>query len=301
MLRRALFTLLFLGSIAGCDTLSPEPFVPVPVVSGVLVAGEPLTRIRFLVSKPIDQSGGESPTEEPTIRLNGEVEVRLLAQDGTVESVYAYEQRANGYYAPVEDAPPLVIGGRTYELKANFEGFEALRATTTVPTAFEVVSPPADTIRYQLDPQPSVDVTPSVSPGRQSVYIFTVTALELDPESLTPFARALYDNGDGDIDLEDLASGNSPLLNAENYESNPDGSITIRIPWLAVNFYGPHIFEATALDEAIVDLLESQAIQFNPTTLSPGEIPSVISNVENGEGVFGSTAGVRVEAFIARP
>ena len=41
-------------------------------------------------------------------------------------------------------------------------------------------------------------------------------------------------------------------------------------------------------------------MQENGSTLSPGEIPDVISNVEGARGVFGSYATSVAEAYIAR-
>ncbi len=292
LLRFAAALPLLAGLAAGCDGLSPAPFEPQVVVRAMLTAGEPLPNINLSESGRFDEPDG------PAIE-NAEVRIELLTEAGGVEATYVYAHRRDGSYRPVSEERPEVLSGGTYRLVAEVPGSGTVRAETTVPTPFEVVRPPADTIRYQVDPQPTFDVTPSAYPGREAVYVFTVEALEPDPDQLTPLASVLFENGT--LDMDDLVLGNSPLLGAENYERNPDGTLALRIPWLLINFYGPHRFEVTALDDALVAFIQSQALQFNPSTLSPGEIPSVVSNVENGAGVFGSIAHAETAAYVARP
>lgn len=174
---------------------------------------------------------------------------------------------------------------------------EAVLAETVVPDTFAVVRPPPDTVVYNvLGPGPAFDVTPSEAPGRQAVYLFTVTALDPETYGLTPTIASLIE--DTDADPADFVNGASPVLNEGNYVRNPDGTITIRVPWLAIAYFGPNRFTINALDDAAYDFLRSRSAQFTPTTLAPGEIQDVLSNVENGTGVFGSFARVSAEVFI---
>ena len=279
----------------GCDGGGVDEFEEEIVVSSVLIAGEPLPSVRLSRTAPI----GDPFDIEAQVVADGEVVIELLGQGGGVERTFQYAQQdiAGVYLAQEGD---MVMGGRTYRLRAVVPGFELpATALTTVPTEFEVVRPPPDTVVYQEGEPPSVGVTPSLFGDRQATYLFTVRSLAPDSTQLTPFAADLFANRD--VELNDFVEGNSPILNEGNYERNPDGSLDIRIPWLAISFYGPTQFTATALDDALVDFIQSQAVQFVPTTLSPGEIPNVVSNVENGVGVFGSAAQVTSGTFVARP
>ena len=101
--------------------------------------------------------------------------------------------------------------------------------------------------------------------------------------------------------LEDLRVGGSPILNEENYDVNPDGTLTIKYPWLAITFYGPNRIFANALDDNLYDYIRSQSIQQGGSTFSPGEIPNPLENVEGAHGVFGSYARISFDLFVLRP
>ena len=132
----------------------------------------------------------------------------------------------------------------------------------------------------------------------RAISFDAIQALDPDNYELTPTIASLLENAD-DVDASDFVTTSSPLLNEGNYEQNPDGTLRLRVPWFAIAYYGPNRFSASALDDALYDFIRSRDAQFNPTTLSPGEIQRVLSNVENGTGVFGSLARVETEAFIA--
>jgi len=196
-----------------------------------------------------------------------------------------------------------VLPGRRYRFVAEVP--EALglvapgarvRAETLVPDTFRVVTPPPASVRYNpFGVPPQLTVTPSAYPGRQAIYLFSIQAL--DPQAgLTPTYAAFLN----EEQAERLIEGTSPLLNEENYTRNPDGTLTLEIPWLAIVYYGPNRFTASALDDGLYDYLRSRDTQFSGGTLSPGEIPEVLSNVENGTGVFGSVAQRAVEVTIER-
>jgi hypothetical protein len=319
-MRRVLALGLLLAA-AGCDLLAgDDPYRELPVVSAVLVAGEPLAPVTLSRTAPID-----APFDPLALRVSGAtVGVSLLRADGSLEAFYPYNDQGQGVYVPAE--PARVLGGRRYRLAVAVPGRAApVTAETTVPTAFGVVTPPPDTLVYQAGPGPRVRVTASEVPGRQTIFLFTIRALapaqfarvprtgggpadtdstwveipSPDTYGLTPFAADLV--FDRDVAPQDLIVGNSPVLNEGNYEPHGDGTLTLGTPWVAVNYYGPQELLATALDDALVRFLQSRAIQTIPTTISPGEIPNVDSNVENGLGVFGSAAQARVEVFVREP
>ncbi|HYE57643.1 MAG TPA: DUF4249 domain-containing protein, partial [Rhodothermales bacterium] len=141
------------------------------------------------------------------------------------------------------------------------------------------------------------------------IYLFTTESL-LTPPTLAeavPFVRAFLDSdGDGRMDedrdftLDDLRLSSSPLLNEANYERNPDGTLTIRLPWIAVVFYGPNRLTVSAVDDNLNDFLRSANVQQGGGTSSPGEILNILDHVENGTGVFGSYARVSRDVFVAR-
>ncbi len=288
---------LVVGLLSSCDSGGLDDFVPQVVLSGVLIAGEPLAPINLALTGPIGAA------YDPLAQAinDAEVTLTLTQQDGTtVELPYQLSSRGDGLYVYAElteDVP--VIGGATYRIEAIVPGFpDPVSAETIVPTAFAVATPLPDTVFYQVGESPKMDVTPSFYPGRQNVYVFNVRAREFQNFEPTPFAADLI--ADRNVNPIDLREANSPLINEGNYDINPDGSVRVSIVWLAFNFYGPQRVLITAVDDALIHFLESQSIQFLPTTLSPGEIPNVVSNVQNGVGVFGSVAQVSSFTFLDR-
>ena len=206
--------------------------------------------------------------------------------------------------------------------RADVPGFGEITAETTTPTAVDLVEAADETIPYQQGFGPTFRVTPSSVPGGQPVYLIEVAAEAADEYGVyerpdgtfgvrrlnlegrfgpTPGAASFIEDiscdnlavQSCDFDPADFAAGSSPLLNEETYTRFPDGSIEVTVPWLAFGFYGPHKFTLNALDPNLTEYLGTQAVQFNPTTLSPGEIPNITSNVEGGLGIFGSFASVQ--------
>lgn len=293
--------LLALTVLVGCDAAGFDDFVPEVAVSAVLEADSTLPLVYLSQTGPIDEP--YDPLER-ALRGAG-VAVSLLRADGSVEARYDYRDLADltgedslaGIYSP----PAVrVLAERRYRLEALVPGFEApVTAETTVPRAFEIVRPPPDTVVFQQGSPPGSDVTPSGVGGAPSVYVFTITSLEPAVEALTPFAADLF--FDRDVSFDNFVVTNSPLLNEGNYDRNADGTLRIEAPWFAFNFFGANRLQITALDEALQTFLEFQAIQFVPTTISPGEIPNVPTNVQNGVGVFGAVAQATTSLVVARP
>jgi hypothetical protein len=299
-MRPAIVLLAVLGVVAGCD-LAEEDFRPQLVVEGVLVAGESLPPIRLSQTAPL----GATYSFEALAVEGAVVEVVRLAGEVRPGRTYPYEESdaRPGTYLPI--SPDGVVPLARYRLTIRVPDALGLvpagavaRAETTVPDTFRVVEPPRDTVRYNpFGPVTELRVSPSAYPGRQAVYVFSIRALEPEAFGLTPTYAALLDPEEAERVIE----GTSPLLNEQNYGRNPDGTLTLEIPWLAIAYYGPNELTASALDDALFDYLRSRSTQFAPRTLSPGEIPEVLSNVENGVGVFGSAAQQTVRIFFRRP
>lgn len=296
MKRKLLYTLVAVSTllIGGCDSGRTNDFTPQVAVSGLLTADELLGPVLVQETGPIDEfyDAEERAVNDATVR------VHRLGLDGAIQTTYNMMPTGSGWYTPA--VLDTVRGGFEYVLEVDAPGYsDQLRASTVVPEAFDVVSPPPAEVVYQLGPSPRFDVSRSPNESRQTAYILKVRALEPESSSLTPFAQSLVD--DFDTDLEDLITSSSPILNEGNYDVNPDGTLRMSIVWFAFNFYGPQEIMVTALDDALVAFLESQAIQVIPTTLSPGEIPNVVSNVENGTGVWGSIAQAETSLTIVPP
>ena len=324
----ALAVLIAALPLAGCDSLTSSPYEEQVVVSAALEVGAPFPNIFLTRTVPLDQRVDPNAIAIEDATLS----VALLSPEGSVESVFEYEYslRGEGRYRAI-DEETVVLPGRTYRIRVDVPGFdERIVGETTTPEAIDVVERPPDEVVYLGDPfGPRFRVATASTDARQSVYVIGVQAEAPDEYEVferedgsfglrrlfvpglfgpTPDIASFIDDVDcepegADFDCDflpsDFASGSSPLLNEETYIDNGDGTVTVSVPWLAVSFYGPHTFTLNALDDALVDFVATQAVQFNPTTLSPGEIPNVTSNLRGpAVGVFGSFAAAPVTSTI---
>lgn len=277
----------------GCDSFDASE-EPIYVVEAYLIAGEPLPQLRLSRTAEI---GGTYDFESVAVQ-GAVVHIDLLDDSSAVAERFIYREATPGVYRPVENG--LVLPLQRYALDVRIGPVDRLEAVTRVPGAFDVVAVNADTVVYQADEQFEVRVTESEYPGReQSFYLFTTISLDPKEEDLTPIARSLYE--DQELTLEDLAIRGSPILNEANYERHPDGTISIRYPWLAVLFYGPTKMVVNALDDNLYDFVRTATVQQGGSTLPPGEIPNVRDHIEGGTGIFGSMARASATFFVARP
>jgi hypothetical protein len=218
----------------------------------------------------------------------------MLAADGSIEEVFDYEYVHGPVYQPTDDAA-TVQPGRTYRLIAELPDDGVVSARTTVPGAFEIRRISATTVEYQSDEQLEFDVTRSFVAGRQAIFVFSLEAGDPRAEMLTPLYAEIVDD-----DVDQVRITESPPVNEQNYDINDDGTLTIRVPWLAVAFYGPNEVIANSIDDNLYDFLRSQFVQQGGSTFAPGEIPNVIEHVEGGTGVFGSLSRVSAQVEIRR-
>jgi hypothetical protein len=244
--------------------------------------------------------------------IDAGVVVDLLDATGAVEiSIpYAHDHSNPGVYHP--QSAHFVLPRRTYRLEADVPGAgSAVTAETKIPGDFEIRRVSAEVVIYQGPERYEVDVTPSETDRDQSIFVFSIEALEPDLANLTPFyLDTIYDIGSGEpydsdtldfAEIEPLLLNASPPLNEANYEHNPDGTVTVRLPWFALVFYGRHRISTSAIDDAIYDFMRFQQFQQGGSTLAPGEIPNVRDHVSGGRGVFGSMASVSAEMTVLRP
>lgn len=293
-----IFVLLLAAT--ACDSSGPGSFEREILVESYQQAGETLNPIRLSRTVPLDSS---YRADDLAVR-GATVVVERLADDGSVAERFPYAPAPDsaGLYLPDPAAAdtPRVEPLRTYRLVADIPNGPTVRSTTTVPDTFSVVSINKDTARYQDEEQIALRVTPTRVPGRdQSFYIFSTESLEPVEDNLTPLVEEFFEDDD-DLTLEDLRVTSSPILNEASYDKNADGTITIRLPWIAVTFTGPNRTRAQALDDNLYDFQRSQSAQGGGGGFSPGTIPNILENVENGTGVFGSYAATDTTVFIEK-
>lgn len=289
--------LLFLGActllLVSCDSVDPGDFEPEYLVESYQVALEPIKPVR------LSRTAGVNETYDfAALAVSGaDMSILLLDAEGGVEEAYALRESRveKGVYEATSSA--LVLPTRTYRLEISFpDNSDQVTAMTTVPDTFQVVQMSADTVVYQGPDQLELKLTRSTYPGRQTVFIFTTEALEPSSGNLTPFARRLYD--DGEVGIEDLRKSTAPPLNEGNYDVNPDGTLSIWMPWLMVSFYGRQLTTANAIDDNLYDFTRSWQVQQGGSTLAPGEIPNIIDHVEGGTGLFASYATTTVAFYV---
>ena len=279
-----------------CGIYEQDAFESEIIVEAYLFALEAMPNIRLSRTVPF----GRAYDFEKQAVTNAEVQINLLDKSGSPEQQYIYRETKNGIYHQPIPTRAVVLPGRTYELKITLPNSNvALHATTIVPDTFSVIATSADTVVYQSDEQLEITVTQSYYPGRQNIFIFATESLDPRREQLTPFILDFFIEEDDD--LEDFRISESPLINEGNFDVNADGTLTVKYPWIAVNFYGPNRVSFNAVDDNIFDFVRSRHIQTHGSTLSPGEIPNVIDHIEGGTGIFGSYARIFIDLFVERP
>ncbi len=291
---RLLSVFIAVTMLVGCDGLGTSPDAPVTVVEAYLVAGQPMPSVRLSRTAPVNDTydATELAIRDAQLAID-----ELDSADQVVESTPFVFDESTGAYVPsvgVDVAPST-----KYALRATLADGSVVSSVTTVPGDFELRRINTTSAVYQSPDQVEVDVTRSAAPGRQAIFVFSVQSLDPRVESLTPlYADFLGD--DEPVDLSDVLITESPPINEQNYDVNSDGTLTVRLPWIAVAFYGPNRILSSAIDDNLYDFLRSQAVQQGGSTFSPGEIPNVISHVEGGTGIFGSLAQISIEIDVLR-
>ena len=299
--RLACLSLLLVGvGLLGCDTTATEPSSQI-VVEAYLQADAPLPSVRLSRTVGVDEAYDPSADG-----LRGaDVEVQRLDEDSTVVNAVSYSERDSlpGVYTP--NVAAFVQSQATYRLHVETNDGTTITSTTTVPGPIEIAAAENDTTVYQSAAQPAFTVNLPRRERAQNVFTFTTTSLldfrntpdSLLRQALTPFYRDSYDPEDDSLATFRVAS--SGLLNEGNFERNPNGTITINLPWLAIAFFGPNEVGINVVDDNYYDFLRSQQVQQGG--FAPGEIPNVIEHVQGGTGIFGSYARTARTALIRPP
>jgi hypothetical protein len=247
------------------------------VVSSYQEAMKPLADVTLTRTSPINQVYDFS-----NVAISGAtVRIHELNVDGSVANVYDYAMVSAGIYR-ASNAAALVRPLTRYRLEIDIPGNdELITATTLVPDTFRVRALNSRTLPYQGPEQFEANLTKSDYPGRQTYYVITTTALDTTL-GMTPFYAEFNDD---DRDVTTVSSG---IINQLNYVALPDGSITVKYPWLAVAYFGPNRITFFAIDDNMYDFVRSASVQLGGSTTSPGEIENVISRIDGAIGVFGS-------------
>lgn len=280
--------------LSGCELYEQDEYQEYYVVESYLIANGNLQQVRLSTTNPID----ETYQFEDNAISGATVKIQRLNPDSSVADEYAYELQQPGIYTPVNNI--TVEAAQLYRLHVTTENGDEISSTTYIPGNFETINELEPSYVYQGEQQVELTTTPSsYITNRQTYFIFTINALDPTPNNLTPFYADQVD--DDETDIEEYYVNSSGIVNEGNFDQNSDGTITLRLPWLAVAFYGTNNIVVNAIDDNLYDFIRSHDTQSGGSTLSPGEIQNIRYNVEGGIGIFGSMASDTIGTFIARP
>jgi hypothetical protein len=285
-----LFTVLCSAFLlASCELYEQDTYVEQVVVESYQIALKPMSDVILTRTSPIF----EEYNKEARSINDASVLIREVSPSGQTSQVIAFIRTGQGIYSPAE--PEIIVKPKyKYELEAVIPSMDVRISTfTVVPDTFSIKGINATALVYQGPEQFELTLTPSYFPGRQSYYIFTNETL--DPEN-AEFTR-FYADADGDrADFYRVSSG---IINQTSTSQNGE-FVELTFPWIGVAFYGPNRLRASAIDDNMYDYIRSLQIQGGGSTLSPGEIENIISNVRGGIGVFGSYSEVSIEIEVLK-
>lgn len=275
---------------SGCEPYTQDDYQQYYVVESYLIAGRNLPQVRVSQTLPIDE-----PYSFRKAALNSAtVIIQKLDPSGSVTKKYVYRLQSPGTYVPENPEPVLPL--HRYRLIVSFPNGDSVTAQTLVPGLFHPVGAVPDSAVYQSSAPIAVNITPSYYPGRQAYFIFTVNAINPTANRLTPFYADLVNN-DGNK-ISDYYINSSGIINQKSYEHNPDGTITVTLPWLSVAFYGKNKIVANAVDDNMYDFVRTASTQTGSSILPPGQIHNIFYHINGGIGIFGSMASDTITVFI---
>jgi hypothetical protein len=282
--------------LAGCDLYGQDDYVEQYVVESYLVARQPLPEVRLSTTAPFNEP---YHFDERAI-LGAEVLIHRYSEDGIREKTYEYtEDRRGVYRTQQQDILDRVIPRSTYRLEITLprENGHRITAETSVPDTFSVREVIRDEAFYQSDEQLEFLITRNRTNNRQNYFIYATESMEPLEENRTPFWREAAD------DISELIRIRTNIVNEENFDVNPDGTLTLRMPWIGIAFYGKNIISTFSLDDNSYDFFRSQPVQVGggPGTLAPGEIQNIIYNIDGAIGLFGSMSVLDIEVNVLRP
>lgn len=293
-MKRLITVLTVIVFLSGCELYEQDEYQEYYVVESYLIADGNLQQVRLSTTSPIEDT---YQFEDNTVS-GATVEIQRLNPDSSIAEQYAYQEQRPGIYIPVNNT--TVRAAQLYRLHVTTSNGDVISAITYVPGNFETINELEPAYIYQSAQQVELTTTPSsYITDRQTYFIFTINTLDPNRNNLTPFYADQVE--DDDTEVEEFYVNSSGIINEGNFDQNPDGTITLNLPWLAVAFYGSNRIIVNAIDDNLYDFLRSHDTQSGGTTLSPGEIQNIRYNVNGGIGIFGSMASDTNGTFIARP
>lgn len=293
-------SLIFSLLILGCDLYPQDEYQEYVVVESFLVADAPLSEIYLSTTAPTSQEYKFKDLVIP----NANVVVNLLegGENSPIEYSFAYSLGAMGTYMPI--MPHKVLPARTYQLNISIPERDDITATTTVPNRFSNQNAVPDSIVYQSEERIEVRIPASSIADGLKYFIFTTMAHEATFENLVPTFKDLLSREDDPDKLQEnilrLSINNSGIISEGNFETEADGSLILRYPWIGIAFFGDNTIVAHILDKNSYDFIRSQNVQLGGGSFSAGEIPNVIYNIDGAIGVFGSFATNTLKTKILR-
>lgn len=290
---RLLFITSLLSTVIiwSCSPYEQDSYQQEYIVEAYLVESLPFPTVTITTSGELFDAFSLSDQ-----RVDG---ATVIIESSDAGQLMTYQQiDSSGIYAPT-DTTQKIQATATYQLTIDIPGKESpIRATTTVPEPLTVLGGITDRVVYQSSEQLEILVSGSPA-GQQRFFIFNTIAQDPKEEDLTPFYKATLEDSDGDVLLEDFYKVSSGILNEANF-FDANGNTVLRLPWLAVSFYGKNAIVANVLDKNSYDFVRSQSVQLGGSTLSPGEIQNVINHVEGAVGIFGSISSDTIYTTIDR-
>lgn len=293
-----IITVILFLSITACESYNQDDYQQYIVVEGYVTAGQSLPEIRLSTTQVADSL---YDFENSAID-NAIVQITLLDEEGETEELFEYVQITGqrGIYEPIVQSY-RVEPRRTYKLNVVFtDRPDQISATTTVPDQVEVINDVPESVVYQSDEQLEIVLAETLPTRDQNVFVFNTISLEPAIENLTPFYLSVVEDED-DVDINEYVRNSSGLINEGNFDPQPDGTILLRFPWIGVAFYGDNLVVTLSVDKNLSDVIRSQEVQLGGSTLSPGEIPNLLYNIEGGIGIFGSLTADTIQTNFSRP
>lgn len=281
--------------IAACEQYGQDSYKEYVVVESYAIANDSLPSVFVRTTGRADQEYNDSDL----VLDDADVQIVLLDENGLDEEVFGYVYSSEQEKYIPENKRHRMLPTRTYRVDVSFDDRpEVIQASTTIPDDFEIINQIPETVVYQGS-QLQLVLSATEKTQLQNIFVFTAIALHARLDNMTPFYFAALE--EDDVEVSDFQVNSSGLINEDNFTRNEDGTITLKYPWLGIAFYGETQIVTQSVDKNIADLVRSQDVQLGGSTLSPGEIPNIIYNVEGGIGVFGSLSSDTVSTIILNP
>ena len=293
-----LFAVMAVTSLSGCDLYGQDDYVEQYMVESYLIANNEMPEIRLSTTAPFN----ENYFFDERAVSNADIRVMSYDEEGNHDKTYHYSETGRGIYRPLsDDRSDLVQPRWTYELDIVIpdDNEHRIEARTSVPDTFSVKEVIRDSAVYQGSEQLEFRITRNRANDRQNYFIYATRALDPVEANLTPFWRDIFE----DEDIEEARRIRTSIVNEENFDLNPDGTLTLRMPWIGIAFYGPNVISTFSIDDNTFDYFRSQTVQVGGgnSTLAPGEIQNIIYNLDGAIGLFGSMSELQMEVYVERP